>query len=283
MPVKIRLSRQGRKKKPFYYIVVTDSRTPRDGRFIERIGSYDPNSNPATIDLEFDKALSWLQKGAQPTDTCRAILSYRGVLYKHHLLKGVKKGAFDEATAEGRFESWLKEKENKIDAKIDKLAQEKKASEKKRFEAETKVSEARTQKLTEKNAEEAKKAAAAKEAEKADNAEAVEIAPKVTAPVETTDEKAEAVTDEKVEAVTEKKAETATDEKVEAVTDEKAEAATDEKVEAVTNEKAEAATDEKVEAVTDEKAEAATKEKVEAVTEKKAEAETKEKTEKKGE
>ncbi len=91
MPVKIRLSRHGRKKNPYYHIVVADSRAPRDGRYIERIGSYNPLTNPATIELNFDRALDWLQKGAQPTDTCRAILSYKGVLYKNHLLIGVKK------------------------------------------------------------------------------------------------------------------------------------------------------------------------------------------------
>ena len=225
MPVKIRLSRQGRKRKPFYYIVVTDSRTPRDGRFIERIGSYDPNSNPATIDLEFDKALSWLQKGAQPTDTCRTILSYKGVMYKHHLLKGVQKGAFDEATAEERFESWLKEKEAKIEAKVDILAQEKKASEKKRLEAETKVREAKAQKIAEKNAEEAK-AAEEESAQVEEVAPAEETAPvkevasteetaaEVAAPVKATDEKSEAVKEEKTETETEKKADTVTKEKV---------------------------------------------------------------------
>lgn len=225
MPVKIRLSRRGRKKRPFYYIVVADSRTPRDGRIIERIGSYDPNSNPATIDLEFDKALTWLQKGAQPTDTCRAILSYKGVLFKNHLLKGVKKGAFDEATAEERFESWLKEKESKIDAKVDKLAQELKTSEEKRLDAETKVKEARTQKLTEKNA------ATAKEAEKADEAEAVETAPEKITPVEAKTEKTEAVTEEKTTDTKEEKTEVAAEEKTEVAKEEKTEAVAEKKAE----------------------------------------------------
>ena len=159
MPVKIRLSRQGRKKRPYYYIVVADSRTPRDGRFIERIGSYNPNTNPATIDLNFDSALSWLQKGAQPTDTCRAILSYNGVLYKHHLLQGLKKGAFDEAVVEERFESWLKEKKGKIEAKKEKLIDEKATLKKKQFEAETKIREVKAQKIAEKNAVETKESA----------------------------------------------------------------------------------------------------------------------------
>ena len=106
MPTKIRLARHGRKRKPFYHIVIADSRAPRDGKFIERVGSYNPNTNPATIDLDFDKALSWLQKGAQPTDTVRTILSFKGVLYKNHLLKGVLKGAFSEEVAEEKFKDW---------------------------------------------------------------------------------------------------------------------------------------------------------------------------------
>src|SRR6056297_3850010 len=100
MAVKIRLARKGRKRKAFYHIVVADSRAPRDGRFIEKLGVYSPITDPATIELDFDKALGWLQNGAQPTDTCRAILSYKGVLYKKHLLEGARKGAFDEAEAE---------------------------------------------------------------------------------------------------------------------------------------------------------------------------------------
>ena len=117
MPVKIRLSRHGKKKSPYYHIVVADGRAPRDGKFIERIGHYDPTTNPATIKLNFDKALTWLNNGAQPTDTCRAILAYEGVLYKKHLQGGVKKGAFDEATAETIFETWKSEKLAKIQSK----------------------------------------------------------------------------------------------------------------------------------------------------------------------
>ena len=106
----MRLARHGRKRYAYYHIVVADSRAPRDGRFIERIGSYNPNTNPATIDLDFDKAYDWLTKGAQPTDTVRAILSYKGVLYKKHLMGGVKKGAFDEEEAQRRFEKWIADK-----------------------------------------------------------------------------------------------------------------------------------------------------------------------------
>lgn len=152
MPVKIRLARHGRKKYAFYHVVVADSRAPRDGRFIERIGLYNPNTNPATVELDFDKALSWLFKGAQPTDTARAILSYKGVLMKKHLLEGVKKGAFDEAEAEKRFAAWLQGKEAKIQSKIDKLATDNKSELTKRLEAEAKIKEARAAELAKKNA-----------------------------------------------------------------------------------------------------------------------------------
>jgi small subunit ribosomal protein S16 len=160
MPVKIRLARHGRKQHAYYHIVVANSRAPRDGRFIERIGSYNPNTNPATIDLDFDKALTWLYNGAQPTDTCRAILSYKGVLIKKHLLEGVKKGAFDEAAAEQKFEAWLKEKEKTIEAKKDKLAAGSEEEKKKRLKAEAKINEVRLAEIARKNAAAAAKAAA---------------------------------------------------------------------------------------------------------------------------
>jgi len=153
MPVKIRLARHGRKGYAYYHIVVADSRAPRDGRFIERIGSYNPNTNPATINLNFDKALDWLYKGAQPTDTCRAILSYKGVLMKKHLLDGVKKGAFDEAEAERRFQIWLNEKEAKIQAKIDKLNDAKDSARKATLEQEAKINAERAEALAKKKAE----------------------------------------------------------------------------------------------------------------------------------
>ena len=114
MAVKIRLARKGRNKMPIYDIVVADARAPRDGKFIEKLGVYDPNSNPATIDINFDSTLNWLMKGAQPTDTCRAILSYKGVMMKKHLLEGVKKGALTEAQVEQKFSKWLEEKAGKI-------------------------------------------------------------------------------------------------------------------------------------------------------------------------
>ncbi|MDG1046419.1 MAG: 30S ribosomal protein S16 [Bacteroidia bacterium] len=120
--VKLRLRRQGRKGKPFYYIVAADARAPRDGRFIERIGSYNPNTNPATIDLNLDDAVRWLGNGAVPTDTCRAILSYKGAMYKHHLNKGVTKGALTQEQADEKFSTWLSEKESKVSAKIDSIS-----------------------------------------------------------------------------------------------------------------------------------------------------------------
>jgi small subunit ribosomal protein S16 len=147
MPAKIRLARHGKKKKPFYHIVIADSRAPRDGKFIERIGIYNPNTNPATIDLNFDSALDWLQKGAQPTDTCRAILSYKGVLYKNHLLNGVKKGAFSEEEVEKRFQLWRTTKEQKIQAKRDSLSSAARDAAKKKFEAEAKVNETRAEEI----------------------------------------------------------------------------------------------------------------------------------------
>ena len=125
MPVKIRLARRGRKKRPFYHIVVADARAPRDGRFIETIGSYNPMTVPATIELDQDKALDWLQKGAQPTDTARAILRFKGVLYKKHLMRGVAKGAFSEEKATEMWNAWIADKEAKVQARRDKTNQEK--------------------------------------------------------------------------------------------------------------------------------------------------------------
>ena len=143
MATKIRLQRFGKKGRPFYHVVVADSRAPRDGKFIERIGSYNPNTNPATIDLNFDKALDWMNKGAQPTDTCRAILSYKGVLYKKHLEGGVRKGALTAEQAEEKFAAWLSAKEGKITGKVDLLAQSKDKAKKEALAAEAKRKEAK--------------------------------------------------------------------------------------------------------------------------------------------
>jgi len=143
MPVKIRLARRGKKGYAFYHIVAADSRAPRDGKFIEKLGIYNPNTNPATIDLSFERALDWLQKGAQPTDTCRAILSQQGVMYRKHLLGGVAKGAFSEEEAQSRFEKWMQEKASKIEAKGQKLESAKASAEKARMAGEIKVKEER--------------------------------------------------------------------------------------------------------------------------------------------
>ena len=175
MAVKIRLARHGKKGYAFYHIVVADSRAPRDGKFIEKLGTYNPNTNPATIDLNFEQALGWLMKGAQPTDTARAILSYKGVLYKKHLLGGVAKGAFSESDAEAKFNKWLGEKEGKVAAKVNKLAAEASADKKARLTAEAAVKEARAAAIAErKAAAEAEAAAAAAEAAEAPAEEATE-------------------------------------------------------------------------------------------------------------
>ncbi|QLG44752.1 30S ribosomal protein S16 [Costertonia aggregata] len=118
MPVKIRLQRHGKKGKPFYWIVAADSRAKRDGKFLEKLGIYNPNTNPATIELKVDDSVKWLQNGAQPTDTARAILSYKGALLKHHLLGGVRKGALTEEQVEEKFNAWLEEKEKAVASKI---------------------------------------------------------------------------------------------------------------------------------------------------------------------
>ena len=127
MAVKMRLQRKGRKKRPFYHIVVADARAPRDGRFIEKLGVYNPMTAPATIDIDRDKALDWLMKGAQPTDTVRAILGFKGVLYKKHLMRGVKKGALTTEEAEAKYKEWIDAKEAKVAARIEKKAAEKRA------------------------------------------------------------------------------------------------------------------------------------------------------------
>lgn len=143
MPVKIRLQRHGKKGKPFYWIVAADSRSKRDGKFLEKLGTYNPNTNPATINLDVDGSVKWLENGAQPTDTARAILGYKGVMLKKHLKGGVKKGAFTEEVAEEKFNAWVAEKESKIAAKAGNLQKEADAAAAKALEAEKAVNEAR--------------------------------------------------------------------------------------------------------------------------------------------
>ena len=201
MPVKIRLARHGRKRRAFYYIVAADSRAPRDGRYIERIGSYNPNTDPATIDLNFDKALGWLQNGAVPTDTCRAILSYKGVIYKNHLLKGVKKGAFTEEEAENKFNTWMKDKEQKIQAKVDKLKNKSKADKESRLKIEEEINKARAEEIAAKQ-----KPAVEEEAEQTEEVVAEETAAEeVEAKTEEVKAEAEEVVEEKTEKPEEKK------------------------------------------------------------------------------
>ena len=147
MAVKIRLQRHGKKDRVFFHLVVADSRAPRDGAFIEKLGVYNPNTNPATVDINFDSTLKWLQDGAVPTNTCKAILSYKGVLIKKHLLDGVKKGALTEEQVEKKFAAWIQEKENKINSKKDNLSTGKKSAETKRLEVEKAAKEAKAAKV----------------------------------------------------------------------------------------------------------------------------------------
>ena len=147
MPVKIRLQRHGKKANAYFHIVIADGRAPRDGKFIEKIGTYNPTTNPASITIDTDKALGWLQKGAQPTDTCKAILSYKGVMYKNHLAKGITKGALTQAAADAKFDKWIAEKEAKVSSKTSGLANKKQDENKKRLAAETAVKNAKAEKI----------------------------------------------------------------------------------------------------------------------------------------
>ena len=181
MAVKIRLQRRGHKDYAFYPIVIADSRAPRDGKFIERIGSYNPNTDPATISLNFERALYWLNCGAIPTDTVRRILSYEGVLLMKHLQGGVKKGAFTAEEAQKRFDAWKNEKVAAIEAKKNKLSEAKNADKKARLEAESAKNAAKAEAVAQKKAELAKAAAEAAAAQAAEEAGATEEAPAETA------------------------------------------------------------------------------------------------------
>jgi len=223
MAVKIRLARKGRKKLAYYHIVVADSRSPRDGKYIEKIGKYNPLTDPATIELDFDKALGWLQNGALPTETCRAILSYKGVLIKKHLLEGVRKGAFDDAEATKRFEEWMKQNEAKIEAKRSGLEKSRDDKLVEMLAAEKKISEARAARLTKKQADLAARAEAASKQETTD------AAAEAITETETTDTAAETITEMKTtdaedEAATEVETTDTPSEDVEETTDTPAEA-----------------------------------------------------------
>ena len=233
MPVRIRLQRHGKKGNPFYWIVAADARSKRDGKYLEKLGSYNPNTNPATIDLNIENSVQWLVNGAQPSDTARRILSYKGVLYKHHLLGGVRKGALTEEQAEAKFNAWVEEKENTIakkEAGLDKAKADAKA---KALEAEKEVSEKRALAATE---------ALSEEAEAEITEEEIVVTEEAGAEAEAT-----AVAEEAApvaeEAVAEEKAEEAAPAVEEAVAEEKSEEAAPAKAEDTAKEEAD--TDEK--------------------------------------
>ena len=160
MPVKIRLQRHGKKGKPYYWIVAADGRSKRDGKYLEKLGAYNPNTNPATVELDVDGAVKWLQNGAQPTDTAKALLSYKGAMLKNHLAGGVRKGALTEEQAEAKFTAWLEEKTSKVEAKADGLAKAQSDAKAKALEAEKAVNEARIAIVVEETEEEVVEAVA---------------------------------------------------------------------------------------------------------------------------
>lgn len=173
MAVKIRLQRHGKKGKPYFWIVAADARSKRDGKYLEKIGAYNPTTNPATIELNVDDAVKWLQNGAQPTDTARAILSYKGAMLKNHLAGGVRKGALTEEQAAEKFTAWLDEKANKVDAKKDGLAKAQADVKAKALEAEKEVNAKREAEAAKLVADaEAEEAAANAPAEEATDVEA---------------------------------------------------------------------------------------------------------------
>lgn len=184
MAVKIRLSRHGKKNFAFFHIVVADVRAPRDGRYIEQIGSYNPNTNPATIIINSERALAWLNVGAQPTPTARRILSYEGVLLRKHLQGGVAKGAISQEEADRRFEAWKASRDAKIEAKRNRISSEKADAARTSLEAESKVNQERAEAIAKRKAEEA----AAKAAEEAAAAAAAEEAAAEEAAAETAPE-----------------------------------------------------------------------------------------------
>ena len=197
MPVKIRLQRHGKKGKPFYWIVAADARSKRDGRYLEKLGTYNPNTNPATVEVKLDNAVNWLEKGAQPTDTARTLLSYRGVMLKHHLNGGIRKGALSQEEADKKFAAWLEEKEAKIQAKKEGLSQSESELKAKRLADEKAVSDKRL----------ADAAAAEAEAAAEESTEAEEATPEVAeAPAEQTEAVAEQTEAPAEEATTEKEA-----------------------------------------------------------------------------
>ena len=164
MPVRIRLQRHGKKGKPFYWVVAADSRAKRDGKYLEKLGIYNPNTNPATIELDVDGSVKWLQNGAQPTDTAKTILSYKGAMLKNHLVGGVRKGALTEEQAEEKLQAWLEEKAGKVASKEENVAKVKSEAKAKALEAEKAVNEARVAAAVEEAAPEVVEEVVAEEA-----------------------------------------------------------------------------------------------------------------------
>lgn len=201
MATRIRLQRHGKKNKAFFHLVVADARAKRDGKFIEKLGVYNPNTNPATIDINFDSTLSWVGKGAEMSDTARAILSYKGVLYKNHLINGVKKGALTEADVETKFNAWLAEKDSKINSKKDGLSKGEASAKAAAMKAETDAKEARAKAIEAKNTPEVEEVAVeeapiVEESEGTSEAGSVEETPEVEAEAPATEETPEAPADE---------------------------------------------------------------------------------------
>lgn len=192
MSVKIRLARRGRKKMAIYDVVVADARAPRDGRFIEKIGSYNPNTNPASININNERALKWLLNGAQPTDTVKAMLSYRGIMLQKHLQIGVLKGAIDQATADAKFEAWLADKDSKIAGKVDTISKAKTDARQKSQDAETAKNQSRLDAIKKREDDQKAMLAAAEAANRpapaaseATEEASPEVAPEATAEGET--------------------------------------------------------------------------------------------------
>lgn len=193
MPTKIRLQRRGKKKRAFYHIVIADGRAPRDGKYIERLGTYNPVTKPATIDIDFDRALDWLQKGAQPSNTVRAIFSLKGIMMKNHLQKGVNKGALTQEQADAKFKKWMEEKETKIENAANAAKNETLEEQKARLAKEKEVNELRAQELRKRREEEEAKQkaeqAAEEETEENTDEESSEEAPAAEAEEKPAEEK----------------------------------------------------------------------------------------------
>ena len=217
MPTKIRLQRYGKKGQPYYHIVIADGRAPRDGKFIEKIGTYNPIAVPAQIQIDFERALYWVTTGAEPTDTVKAILHYKGVMFKKHLLKGIAKGALSQEQADVKFNEWQVAKDDKILHASKEMVLSAKTEDKKRFEAETKVNEAKAQALAKKLAKEAKALASAAAVEVTEE----EVTEKAAEPV--AEVAAEPVAEVEAEPVAEVEAEPVADVEAEPVAEVEAE------------------------------------------------------------